>query len=331
MNMALGPAGSPHGLRAPLRDFQPPDDELPSDVQGHETGFGASGVAPAGAGREGGMTGWDGPPGRPPDDGSVPLDRLEALFEQALRLPPEDRERFLDEHVGSDPELRRELSSLLAEADSDPDFLDRLSERVVAARSREALLDLDDRRLADALGDRYRLRRRIGRGGMATVYLADDLRHERQVAVKVLQPELAAAVGAGRFLAEIRTTANLQHPHILPLFDSGEAGGFLYYVMPYVEGESLRERLERERKLPVDDAVRIATEVADALEYAHRHGVVHRDLKPGNVLLHEGRPRERSRSVRRRTCTPWGAWCTRCCWASLRTRAPRPRRFSRRS
>ena len=116
-----------------------------------------------------------------------------------------------------------------------------------------------------------------------------DLRHDRKVALKVLQPELAAVIGAERFLAEIKLTANLQHPHILPLFDSGEADGFLFYVMPFVEGESLRDRLSREKQLPVDEAVRIATEVAEALDYAHRHGVIHRDIKPENILLHDGR------------------------------------------
>jgi serine/threonine-protein kinase len=125
---------------------------------------------------------------------------------------------------------------------------------------------------------------------MAVVYLAHDLRHERKVALKVLRPEFAAVVGADRFLAEIKTTANLHHPHILPLFDSGEVGGFLFYVMPHVEGESLRERLDRERQLPVDVAVRIATNVAEALDYAHRRGVVHRDIKPGNILLQDDKP-----------------------------------------
>ena len=125
---------------------------------------------------------------------------------------------------------------------------------------------------------------------MATVYLAEDVKHNRKVALKVLKPELAAMVGAERFLAEIKTTANLQHPHILPLFDSGEADRFLFYVMPYVEGESLRDRIDRERQLPVDVAVRIATDMAEALDYAHRHGVIHRDIKPGNVLIHDGRP-----------------------------------------
>jgi serine/threonine-protein kinase len=145
-------------------------------------------------------------------------------------------------------------------------------------------------RLNAALTDRYRIERRIGAGGMATVFLADDLRHERKVALKVLRPELAAVVGAERFLAEIKTTANLQHPHILPLHDSGEADDLLFYVMPYVEGESLRGRLDRERQLPVDEAVRIATDVAAALGYAHCRGVIHRDIKPANILLQAGKP-----------------------------------------
>ena len=139
-----------------------------------------------------------------------------------------------------------------------------------------------------ALSARYRLEREIGAGGMAIVYLAHDLRHDRKVALKVLRPELSAILGGERFLTEIRTTANLQHPHILPLHDSGEADGLVYYVMPFVEGESLRDRLRREKQLPVDDAVRIAREVAGALDYAHRHGVIHRDIKPENILLHDG-------------------------------------------
>ena len=143
-------------------------------------------------------------------------------------------------------------------------------------------------RLQTALADRYRLDNEIGAGGMATVYLAHDIRHDRRVALKVLRPELAAVIGAERFLAEIKLTANLQHPHILPLFDSGEADSFLFYVMPFVAGETLRNRLVRDKQLPVPEAVRIATEVASALDYAHRHGVVHRDIKPENILLHEG-------------------------------------------
>jgi len=148
----------------------------------------------------------------------------------------------------------------------------------------------DLERLTSSLSDRYRIERKIGEGGMATVYLAHDLKHERKVALKVLKQELAAVVGAERFLAEIKTTANLQHPHILPLYDSGEADSFLYYVMPYVEGETLRDRIDREKQLPVGEAVRIAVAVANALDYAHRNGVVHRDIKPGNILIQDGQP-----------------------------------------
>ncbi len=144
--------------------------------------------------------------------------------------------------------------------------------------------------LTAALAGRYRIERELGQGGMATVYLAQDLKHDRRVAVKVLRPELAAVIGAERFLAEIRVTANLQHPNLLPLFDSGEAGGFLYYVMPYLEGETLRARLERERQLPVDETVRLVGLLANALDYAHAHGVIHRDLKPENILLQAGQP-----------------------------------------
>jgi serine/threonine-protein kinase len=190
-------------------------------------------------------------------------------------------------------------------------------------------------RLSTALADRYRIERELGQGGMATVYLAHDVRHDRKVALKVLRPELSAILGSERFLAEIKTTANLQHPHILSLFDSGEADGLVFYVMPYVEGESLRDRLKREHQLPVDEAVRIAREVADALEYAHRHGIVHRDIKPENILLHGGHAQvadfgialaaSRSEGGTRMTETGmslgtphymsperWGACCTRC-------------------
>jgi eukaryotic-like serine/threonine-protein kinase len=144
-------------------------------------------------------------------------------------------------------------------------------------------------RLSAALAGRYRLEGELGAGGMATVWLAYDLKHDRQVAVKVLHPHLAAVVGADRFLKEIKTTAYLQHPHILPLFDSGDAEGLLFYVMPFVGGESLRQRITREKQLPIADAVRITSEVASALDYAHRQGVIHRDIKPENILLHDGR------------------------------------------
>jgi eukaryotic-like serine/threonine-protein kinase len=142
-------------------------------------------------------------------------------------------------------------------------------------------------RLSAALADRYRIERELGRGGMATVFLAQDLKHDRRVAIKVLDPEVAAAIGQERFLREIATVARLTHPHVLPLHDSGQADGLLFYVMPYVTGESLRQRLQREKQLPVEDALRLAREVADALDYAHRQGVVHRDIKPENILLEE--------------------------------------------
>jgi Tol biopolymer transport system component len=144
--------------------------------------------------------------------------------------------------------------------------------------------------LRTALADRYKIERELGAGGMATVYLAQDLKHDRKVAIKVLKPELAAVLGAERFVVEIKTTAALQHPHILPLFDSGTAGNFLFYVMPYVVGETLRDRLNRETQFGIDEALRIACDVLDALDYAHRHGVIHRDIKPENILLHDGRP-----------------------------------------
>ena len=143
-------------------------------------------------------------------------------------------------------------------------------------------------RLTAAVADRYCIERELGQGGMATVYLAQDLKHERRVALKVLKPELAAVLGPDRFLREIKVTAQLNHPHILPLHDSGVAEGFLYYVMPYVEGESLRDRLTREKQLSLDDALQISREVADALSYAHSHDVIHRDIKPENILLESG-------------------------------------------
>ena len=145
-------------------------------------------------------------------------------------------------------------------------------------------------RLSTALADRYQIERHLGEGGMATVYLAEDLKHKRKVAVKVLRPELAAVLGAERFVQEITTTANLQHPHILPLFDSGEADSFLYYVMPFIDGETLRDKLNRETQLSIDEAVSITTDIAGALDYAHQQGVIHRDIKPENILIHNGRP-----------------------------------------
>src|SRR3989441_8609023 len=146
----------------------------------------------------------------------------------------------------------------------------------------------DTARLTTALAGRYAIEHELGAGGMATVYLARDLKHDRDVALKVLRPELAAVLGAERFLQEIRISARLDHPHILTLIDSGESDGFVWYVLPYVRGESLREKLTREQQLSIEEAVRIATQVASALDYAHHHGVIHRDIKPENILLHEG-------------------------------------------
>ncbi len=172
-------------------------------------------------------------------------------------------------------------------------FLPRVPHRIVPQSLQRARLTAPAERIAAGLADRYTIERELGAGGMATVYLASDVRHGRRVAIKVLHPALSSVLGPDRFLAEIKLTAALQHPHILPLFDSGriEVAGtddLLYYVMPFVEGETLRSRLERERQLPVSDAVRIATEVADALEHAHRNGIVHRDIKPENILLRDG-------------------------------------------
>src|SRR5512135_3109142 len=143
-------------------------------------------------------------------------------------------------------------------------------------------------RVGLALADSYRVERILGQGGMATVYLAEDLKHHRKVAVKVMRPELAATLGSERFLREVEIAAQLSHPHILPVHDSGEANGLLYYVMPWVEGESLRERLYRENQLPADEALRLAREVAEALAYAHGRGIIHRDIKPANILLSAG-------------------------------------------
>ena len=210
---------------------------------------------------------------------------VDAILRASLSCEPAQRDVFVAEACGDDEDLRREVASLLAVHDRAGDFLDRPAAEILARRIAPPSLT---GRLATALAGRYQIEREIGRGGMATVHLARDLRHGRWVAIKVLREELAAAVGAERFLEEIRVTASLQHPHILPLFDSGSAEGLVWYVMPFVEGETLRSRLARERRLPVDDALQLVREMADALEYAHRHGVVHRDVKPENVLLQSG-------------------------------------------
>jgi eukaryotic-like serine/threonine-protein kinase len=217
-----------------------------------------------------------------------------------------------------------------------------------------------DTRIQSALVDRYTIERELGHGGMATVYLARDLRHERLVALKVLRPDLGAALGPERFTREIKVAAGLQHPHIVSVYDSGTTpDGQLWFTMPYVEGESLRARLEREKQLPIEDALQITREVADALDDAHRHGIVHRDIKPENILLSRGHAMVADFGVARavdgsstsgqpltdtgialgtptymspeqatgeRTPTPapmstrWAAFSTRCCRASRRTR-----------
>jgi len=210
---------------------------------------------------------------------------VDAILTAALSCEPAQRDAFVVRACRGDEELRREVASLLAAHDRAGDFLERPASEALASGIAPTSLS---KRLATALAGRYQIEREIGRGGMATVHLARDLRHGRWVAIKVLRDELGAAVGAERFLEEIRVTASLQHPHILPLFDSGSAEGLVWYVMPFVEGETLRSRLTRERRLPVDDALQLMREMADALEYAHRHGVVHRDVKPENVLLQSG-------------------------------------------
>ena len=209
---------------------------------------------------------------------------VDTVIQGALACDPERRDDFVAEACAGDEELRREVESLLDAHDRSTDFLERPAAEALGASSAPPLTE----RLAKALAGRYVIERELARGGMATVHLARDVRHHRRVAIKVLREELAAAVGAERFLEEIRVTASLQHPHILPLFDSGSADDLLWYVMPFVEGETLRSRLAREGRLPVDVAIQLAREIAEALDYAHRHGIVHRDVKPENVLLQSG-------------------------------------------
>jgi serine/threonine-protein kinase len=216
-------------------------------------------------------------------------DRVRELFGQVVGLGPEERTERLASACGNDEELRREVESLLEAADAEGWGAKRALENLRPERGREEYGQSGPAEISEtlraALADRYSIVREIGRGGMATVYLAEDRKLPRQVAIKVLNPDLSEVLGADRFLREIETASSLTHPHILPLYDSGEAEDLLYYVMPYVEGESLRDRLKREKQLPVEDAVRIAREVADALAYAHDRGVVHRDVKPANILL----------------------------------------------
>jgi len=216
---------------------------------------------------------------------------VESILNAALACEPAKRDAFVTGACGDDADLRREVASLLAAHDSsDHAFLERPAAEALGPLGMAPVPVAE--RLASALAGRYAIERELARGGMATVYLARDLKHDRRVAIKVLREEVAAAVGAERFLEEIRVTARLQHPHILPLFDSGAVrateradDGLLWYVMPFVEGETLRTRLARDGRLPVHVAVQLAREMADALDHAHRQGIVHRDVKPENVLL----------------------------------------------
>lgn len=237
--------------------------------------------------------------------------RIDALLQRALEMPAAGRDAFLDEACEGDAEVRAEVEALLEAAHSEEDFFGGLAaraglgepdERQAAIEGVHGELEASDdveppedadatrilSRLGPALSGRYEIERPLGAGGMAIVFLARDQRHDRPVAVKVMKPEALGAVGGDRFLREIRIAANLQHPHLLPLHDSGEVDGLLYYVMPYVEGESLEDRLERERQLSVDEAVRIVLEVADGLAHAHERGLIHRDIKPANVMLSDG-------------------------------------------
>ena len=213
-------------------------------------------------------------------------DRIVDLFQGALARSGAERAAFLDEACAGAPDLRAEIEEMLVAHEATALQLDaRLAQDSPVDRPDAAELDAA---FTQALSQQFTITGVVGVGGMATVYRADDLQHGRQVAIKVLKPELAAALGPVRFRREIETAARLQHPHILPLFSSGAADGRLYYVMPYVEGESLGSRLSREGALPIDESVRIFREIVDALGEAHRHGVVHRDIKPDNVLLKSG-------------------------------------------
>jgi len=222
--------------------------------------------------------------------------RISQLYHAALAREG-DCAAFLKQACADDEELRLDVESLLAQPASAEAFLTQ-SALVMGANvvSDPALMRTGHRmgeyqiqpELKEGLAHRYRIERELGRGGMATVYLADDLKHGRKVAIKTLHAEMAAAIGTQRFLREIEIAARLTHPHILPLHDSGEAKGQLYYVMPYIDGESLRVRMDREKQLSIEDALRLTREIASALEYAHQHAVVHRDIKPENVLLAEG-------------------------------------------
>ncbi len=212
-------------------------------------------------------------------------ENIQAAFTEIVELDDSERRTRLAALGATDPELRVTVEALL-EGDAEVEHRLTKFERLRVFRSGNDLS-----RFVTAVADRYHVQRELGSGGMAMVYLAQDLKHQRAVALKVLKPELASALGGERFLREIALTARLEHPHILPLLDSGRVDGLLYYVMPYVEGESLRDRLNREKQLSLDDALEITREVADALSYAHSRGIIHRDIKPANILLSGGHTR----------------------------------------
>ena len=211
-------------------------------------------------------------------------ERVQELFAAALDQPTGARAAYVA-GATDDAAVRNDVLALLRSHDSQG-RLDSLTDYLGTIGARDGPDPLE--RLRAALVDRYRIDREVGRGGNAIVYLAQDLKHKREVALKLLKPEIAATVGPARFLREIETAARLTHPHILPVHDSGEAGGLIYYVMPLVRGESLRDRLNRDRPLPLDETVRITHEIADALGHAHSHAVIHRDIKPENILFIEG-------------------------------------------
>jgi serine/threonine-protein kinase len=223
---------------------------------------------------------------------------IRSLVDRTLALPVEARDEFLLQACAGDGALNgqvRRLVELCERGDGDWSFLSHAAGMLAAPLVADGTTPLDDRGLRSgppagflaAIADRYAVGAEIGRGGMATVYVADDVRHHRRVALKILDPHVAVLLGADRFLAEIRVTAGLQHPNLMPLFDSGEACGLLYYVMPLVDGVTLRSRLREAGRLPLDAAMTIVRTIAVALDYAHRQGVVHRDLKPENILLHD--------------------------------------------
>ena len=214
--------------------------------------------------------------------------RISLLYQQALARPTEERHVFLASACGDDASLRQEVESLLADDTSGDDRLPLPATEEFADPVSSSVEGVNTVVEPGAILGSYRIERLLGRGGMATVFLAQDLKHRRTVAIKILKTEIAAAVGTLRFLREIEIAAQLVHPHILPLFDSGAVGDQLYYVMPHVEGGSLRARLQREMPLPLDEALRLAREIASALGHAHRQGFIHRDIKPENILLSDG-------------------------------------------